>query len=131
MHYFGIQIIYGENNNSTDYVPLRLRHDLTLRHGDLMAEVEQVQAVLDMVDSIIVNLFLIGLPAPRLSGASLLESLDDYEVDPFQVLSLARERHRQSVDVMEIWQRAVGRPWDGEARALRCLPVHPYDKIPH
>ena len=98
---------------------------------DLMAEVDPVQAVREMVDSVIVHLYLIVAPAPRLSGASLLESLDDCEVDPFQVLSLARQRHHQSVDVMEVRQRAMGSPWDGEARALRCLPIHPYDKIHH
>ena len=96
-----------------------------------MAEVDQVQASREMVDSVIVHLYLIVAPAPRVSGASLLESLDDCEVDPFQILSLARQRHHQSVDVMEVRQRAVGSPWDGEARALRCLPIHPYDKIHH
>ena len=86
-----------------------------------------------MDDSIRVIAYLLCVPTPRQSGVDALHFLDDHEVDPRQVLSVARERHHQGVNVVEIRQRAVGRPWDGRAWAatLRRLPVHPRNKIHH
>ena len=72
-----------------------------------IAVIDEPQAVVEMRDGIRVILYLLGVPTPRLNGVCALQVLDDHEVNPSQVLSVARERHRERVDIVEIRERAM------------------------